>query len=218
MPRAAEIESEQSRIVRDGSALATVVPGVAELHHGPNVPTPDGVSDGLAEAWTAAPQAKALALTARLSQLFVLRDSDLGKVRKALSSIAEEARKADVGDLPFQLHAASIVAAAARDTALADPIGMVVKETAGRITRPDEVDWMIQVLMQAAAGHADERAWHKWLATQLAEVAERLPTEASECKLRLWHLMDSMAVALPIRDWVHLRAKQTAGIALESPQ
>ena len=74
---------------------------------------------------------------------------------------------------------------------------------------------MIHVLFQAAAGHEEESEWGKWLATQLAEVAERLPIEARECKRWLWYLLDSMAVVLPIRGWVHLRAMQIAGVALE---
>ena len=95
-------------------------------------------------------------------------------------------------------------------------IGAAVSRFAGGVSRADDVELIIRFLLQAAAGHAEEQAWREWLATQLAEVAERLPTEASECAQWLWYLLDSMVMALPIRGWFHLRAKQITGMALET--
>ena len=216
LPKAAEFESLQSRMDRDRLGLALAAPGPAAMHLTPCEPIPDSVADTLAKAWTLERPAEALALTAHLSQRFVLRDSQLEKVGEALESIKEHEGDDDFCSVADQLNAASIVAAAARETSLADSIGAAVNRLASRMTRPDDVDLVIHVLFQAAAGHTQESEWGKWLATQLAEVAERMPTEAGKCKPWLWYLLDSMAMVLPIRSWVHLPAKQIAGVAMEA--
>ena len=214
--RAAEIEAVQSRVIQDGSGLAWAVPSPAAIHLRPREPSPDDVTDALSKTWTARGPAVALALTAHLSQCFVLRDSQLKVVREALVAIANKTEGDDFRNVAGQLHAASIVAAAARDTDLADLIGTAIGSLVSRMSEPEDVDSVIHILFQAAAGHAEESECGKWLATKLAEVAERLPANASKCKPWLFHLLDSMAVALPIRCWVHLRAKQIAGVAAQA--
>ncbi len=216
LPKAAQIESAQSHTGWNGSGSEPVVPGPAAMHLRPHGPTPDDIANTLAKAWKVESLAVALALTAHLSQWFLLDDSQLAKVREALPSIAEQAGNEDLGSVANHLHAASIVAAAARDTGLANSIGEVVSKLVGRVSRPEELTSIVRVLFQAAAGHAEESQWGRWLDTHLAEVAEQLPMDPSECKQWLWYLLDSMAVVLPIRDWVHLRAKQKAGVALEA--
>ena len=216
VPKAAEIESHQLRKGRDRSVLASAVPGPAEMHHRPREPIPKAVADALAEAWIGVHPAEALAQTAYFSQCFLLGDSQLENVRVALATIAGQVEDDEFANVAKQLQAASIVAAAARDTGLADSIGAAASGLVGMVSRPEDLDSVIRVLFQAAAAHAEESEWCKWLATRLAEVAERLPKEASECKRWLWCLLDSMAVVLPIRSWVHVRAKQMAGVALEA--
>ena len=216
LPKAAEIEAAQSRMGSKRSVLAPAVPGPAALHLRPHEPIPNGLADSVANAWTVEGTAEARARTAYLSQAFVLRDSQLAKVGEALQSIADQTENDDFCSVFDQLHAASIIAAAARDTELANSVGADVSTFASRMSRPDDLDLALRVLFQAAAAHADESEWKNWLATQLADVAERLPLEASDCKLGLSNVLDSLAVVLPIRSWVHLPAKQIAEVALEA--
>ena len=165
LPMAAEIESAQAHPGWNWSGSAPVVPGPATMHLCPHGPTPDDFADTLARAWNVESLAVALALTAHLSQRFLLDDSQLAKVREALASIAEQAGDEDLDSVANHLHAASIVAAAARDTGLADSIGEVVSRLIGRVSRTEELTSIIRVLFQAAAGHAEESEWAKWLAT-----------------------------------------------------
>lgn len=217
LPRTEEIESALSSVGLAGSGLPLTVPGPAALHLRPSEQTPNGLADELAEAWTAEDQTTAFALAAHTSHFFVLRDSELLQVRNALESIAEEAEANDLAGVAEHLHAASIVAAAAKDTALADSIGAAVRSMAERMSGPADVDLIVSVLLRAAAVHAEEGEWGKWLATHLVQVAERLPNKASEVAPRLWSWLDSIEVVLPVHRWVHLRAKQIVGVALEAP-
>ena len=217
VPKAEEIESARSLMGQSPgrSKLASMLPGPAALHLRPNDTMPAGIANTLARTWVENP-VEALALTAHLSQFFVLGDGYLAKVRKMVESITEPARDNDVGGEVGRLHFASIVAAAARDTALAESIGAAVGRLAGGISRPDDGELVLRVLFQAAAGHADEQAWFGWLATQLASVVERLPTDSRDCMQWIWYLLDRMEVALPIHSWFHLRAKRMAGMALDT--
>ena len=219
VPNAAEIEAALSRKRGDTSRLASVVPGPLAMHIRPGEPMPESVADSLAQAWTVEGPAVALALTAHLSQFFSLRDGELVKVREWIEGIAEElARDDDFDSLVGQLHAASIVAAAAKDPALSDKVAVAVRKFTGSISRPEELEPMIHVLFNAAASRAEERASGEWLAAQLAQVANQLPTEASDCIKWLWNLLDSMGVVLPVSSWFHLRAKRIVGMALETAQ
>ena len=216
LPRTEEIESALSSIGVIGSGLPLTVPGPAALHIRPSEQAPNGIADALDEAWTADDQTTAFALAAHISQFFVLRDSDLLQVRKALESIAEEAEANGFAGVANRLHAASIVAAAAKDTELTDSINTAVCSLTGSMSRTADVDATVFVLLRAAAAHAGDGEWGKWLATHLDQVAERLPAESSEVASRLWSWLDSMEVVLPIHRWVHLRAKQIVGVALEA--
>ena len=217
VPKAEEIESAKSRLSQnqDRSKLASMVPGPAALHLCPNDPMPAGIANTLAQTWVEYP-VQALAGTAHLSQFFVLGDDCLAKVRKIVESIAEPARDNDFGGEVRRLHLASIVAAAARDTVLGESIGAAVGRLAGGISRPEDGELVLRVLLQAAAAHADERAWFDWLVTQLASFVERLPADSGECMQWLWYLLDGMEVALPMHSWFHLRAKRIAAVALDA--
>ena len=91
LPKAAEIESTQSRMGRDGLEMVSAVPGPAEMHLRPSEPIPNALADTLAKAWTVERPAVALALTAYLSQCFLVRNNQLAKVGEALASIVEQA-------------------------------------------------------------------------------------------------------------------------------
>ena len=218
LPMAEKIESAQSSIGLDGSGLPPTVPGPAELHILPCEQIPSGFSDVVADAWTVEDQAMALALAAHLSQFFILRDSELSRVRMALRSFAADTGTNDFSSVIKQLHAASIIAAAAKDTALADSIGTAVCSLTGKMSEPGDVSLIIRVLLQAAAAHAEKGEWCNWLASRLVQVAKRLPAEASESARVLWHWLDSMEAVLPIQHWIHLPAKQIVGVALETAE
>lgn len=217
VPMAEEIESARSRMgqSQDRSKLVSMSPGPAASHLRPNDPMPSSIANTLSQTWVEQP-VEALALTAHLSQFFVLGDDYSARVRRMVESTAEPARYNDFGDEVGRLHVASIVAAATRDTALAESIGAAVGRLSCGISRPDDVELVLRVLLQAAAAHADEQAWSGWLATHLANLAERLPTDSRECVQWLWYLLDRMEVALPIHSWFHLRAKRIVGMALDT--
>lgn len=214
LPRTEEIESALSSIGLGGAGLPLAVPGPAALHIRPSEQTPNGVAEELDKMWTAEDQTTAFARAAHISQFFVLRDSDLLQVRKAVESIADNAEANGFAGAVKHLHAASIVAAAARDTVLADSIGTAVCGLAGRMSSRADVDAIVFVLLRTAAAHAEDSEWGKWVAIHLDQVAEKLPTVAGDVAPHLWFWLDSMEVVLPIHRWVHLRAKQIVGVAL----
>ena len=126
LPKSTEIESALSWVGLDGPGPTSAVPGPAAMHLQPREPIPDGFSGMLDKDWAGDRPTEELTLAAHLSQCFVLRDSQLEKVREAVASIADKAGSEDFRSIAAQLHAASIIAATARDIALADSIAAAI--------------------------------------------------------------------------------------------
>ena len=215
VPMAAEIEAELSRMRRESVGAVLSSCGPAEVHVLPDDPVPDEVKTLISESWRTEEPTTSLAMVAGVSQIFVVGSSERARVSDLVESIVDQAGTVEYSVVAGQLHAASVVAAAAGDTALANAVGAAVAACAGEVRRRPEVESAVHTLMQAAAAHRAEREWFPWLEERLAEVAGRLPASQSECLAWLFQLTEWMDVALPARIWFHGRAKRLAAAGLE---
>lgn len=113
----------------------------------------------------------------------------------------------------------SMVAAACRDSALADAVADLLLRLAAVAHDPSQLAQMIGCLLQAAAAHSDQNAWSEWLEERLAQMANRLPPPPSESSRVFADLLDELGSVLPVESWVHLRARAIcACIAPAAPQ
>lgn len=215
VPMAAEIEANLSRMRRESMDTVLSSCGPAERHVLPDAPLPEEVETLVAESWRTEEPATTLAMVARISQVFVVGSGERARVLKLVEAILNQAGTVEYSVVAGQLHAASIVAAAAGNTALANAVGAAVEACAGEVQRGPEVESLVHTLMQAAAAHRAEDEWFLWLEERLGEVAGRLPASQSECLARLFQLTECMDVALPARTWFHGRAKRLAAAGLE---
>ena len=215
VPLAAEIEAELSRMHRESGGTALLSCGPAKVHVLPDAPVPDGVEALIAESWRTEEPTETLAMLAGFSQLFIIGDCERARVLKLVESMIDQVGAVEYSAIADRLNAASVVAAATGDTAVANAIGAVVTAYAGEVRRGPEVWSMVHTLMQAAAAHRAEGEWFLWLEDRLAEVAGRLPASQSECLAFLFQLTEWLDVALPARTWFHGRAKRLAVAGLE---
>ena len=215
VPMAAEIEAELSRMRRKSAGVVLSSRGPAEVHVLPNAPVPDEVGGLVAESWRTEEPTTTLAMLAGVSQIFIVGGGERARVLDLVESIADQAGTVEYSVAAAQLHAASVVAAATGDTAMAKAVGVAVGAFAGEVRQGPDVESMVHTLMQAAAAHRAEGEWFLWLEDRLAEVAGRLAASRSECLAWMFQLMEWMDVALPARTWFHGRAKRLAAAGLE---
>ena len=213
VPMAAELETELSRMHRESSGA--VLCGPVELHVLPDAPVPEGVEALIAESWRNEEPSATLAMLARISQIFIVGDSERARVLEFVESTVNQAGTVEYSAVATQLRAASVLAAAAGDTAVANAVGTAIEAYAGEVRRGPEVESLVHTLMQAAAAHRAEGDWFHWLEERLAEVAGRLPAFQSESLSCLFRLAEWLDVALPVRSWFHGRAKRLAEAGLE---
>ena len=215
VPMADEIEAELSRMRRESMGAVLSSCGPAEVHVLPDAPVPDGIQALIGESWRTEEPTTTLAMVAGISQIFIVGDGERARVLDLVESIVDQAGTVEYSVVAAQLHAASVVAAASGDTAVANVVGAAVEAWAGEVQRGSEVESMVHTLMQAAAAHRAEDEWFPWLEERLAEVAGRLPAFQSECLAWLFQLTEWMDVAFPARAWFHGRAKRLAAAGLE---
>ena len=106
---------------------------------------------------------------------------------------------------------ASMVAAACRDSALADAVADLVVRLAAVAREPSQLAQMVGCLLQTAAAHSDQNAWSGWLEDKLAQMANRLPPPPSDSSRVFADLLDELGSVLPVDSWVHLRARAICG-------
>ena len=218
IPMAAEIEAARKQELESAQVALLAAPGPAELQIRPDKALPEQLAANVAESWTEGGMAGSLSMLANLSQFFVLNDRELELVEAAVKSIAQRAVDVPFSEVAPQLYAASIIAAAAGKTSIADAVGAAIARFAALDPRRADVQMMVHTELQAAAAYGDERSWWEWLQDRMGELAERLPSGAPEdCLREFFYLMEWMGVALPVRDWFHVRAQHLASAGMESP-
>ena len=113
------------------------------------------------------------------------------------------------------LDLASVVAAANRDTMLADTIAVAVSRAAARISEGKEVQSIIRIILQAAAAYEKHDAWFKWLEERSAGIASHLPPPPNKCLRMFMDHLDELGRILPADSWFHIRARSIASAGME---
>lgn len=114
---------------------------------------------------------------------------------------------------------ASMVAAACRDSVLADAVAGLIVRLVSVAHEPSQLAQMIGCLLQTAAAHSDQSAWSGWLEDKLAQMANQLPPPPSDSSRAFADLLDELGSVLPVDSWVHLRARAICGcIAPAAPR
>ena len=185
-------------------------PGPLEGHRRPTKPIPQEVSDQLEDAWTGSAVASPLPLLVMASQFFALGKLELECALHAVKKIAENNSDAELHENLGLLGLASIVAAANRDTILADGIADAVVSVAPRISEEKDIQIILQIMLQAAAAHETHDAWFKWLKERLTSTATLFPPPPNECSRMFRDHLNEVERVLPVESWFHVRARSIA--------
>ena len=154
-----------------------------------------------------------------LSQTHELGACQLTVFRAAVRRLL--AGEADMGNADLMQYAdySSMVAAACRDSALADAVADLILRQAAAAHEPSQIAQMVGCLLQTAAAHSGQNAWSEWIEERLAQLALQLPPPPSESSRVFADLLDELGSVLPVESWVHLRARAIcACIAPTAPQ
>ncbi len=182
-------------------------PGPLEGHSRPNRPMPEEFGKLLEAKWKEKDETVPFRSLVIASQLFALGPSELEQVGKAIKSIALSNDTDRNSHTIFEcLDLASLIAAASRDTKLANAIA----DAAIRISKEipeEEVRRILAIMLRAGTAHHEQEAWFKWLEEKLANIAGRLPQKFLLMFLR--HIGE-LETILPTASWFHLRARATA--------
>ena len=210
VPRSEDIDHALARTEDRGQRLALRFPGPLEGHKQPTKPVPQDVTEKLEDAYTDSAAAFHLQLLVMVSQLFALAKPELKRALQTVMTIAENNSDAAPHEDLELLGLASIVAAANRDTMLADGIADAVISVAPRISKGEEIQMILRIMLQATAAYEAHNAWFKWLEERLASIAIHLPPPPNECLQMFRDHLDEVERVLPIKSWFHLRAKSIA--------
>ena len=210
VPRAEEIDSVLTRSDNPEQTVLLGFPGPLEGHKRPVEPLPQDLDEGLGETWAGRSKLFALQQLVTVSQLFALDEPTLVRARNVVKTIGENAGGADRQKNLKCLELASVVAAATRDTKLADGIADAVTAIVPGISKAEEIPTVLQITLQAAAAYEAHDAWVNWLDERLTSIATDLPPPPNESlRVFLGHLGELSSI-LPIESWSHSRARSMA--------
>ena len=210
VPRSEEIDRALAPSRNPEQTLVLGLPGPLEGHKRPTEFLPQDLGGGLEDAWTGSSKLFALQQLAVFSQRFALAELELEHAREAVKTITVNVDSADRQENLKCLELASVVAAASRDTTLADGIAGAVIGIVPRISEAEEIASVLQITLQAAAAYEAHDAWFKWLEERFTNIAVSLPSPPNDSlRMFLGHLgaLDSV---LPIESWFHIRARSIA--------
>ena len=202
---------------RDASPVRLL--GPLDVQHSPHKPLPSEWSNALRREFTPATEGFPWSQVAALSRSYSLEEEHLEACRTAARMLGEAdcsggSGRAVLRDLIYASH----VAAAHRDSLLADAIADAFVGLATSMDESWHVLAMTGALVQCAPAHGDGSAWAGWLGERITRVAERLPPAPSTMSLVVRDCLDALGRILPVADWTQLRARAiSACIAPSSP-
>ena len=208
VPRSDDIDRALGRVEQAGLAFALGFPGPLEGHRRPEVPVPQEVAEALEKIVAESTEPARLEPLVRACQFFALGPPELAYARKAIKAVTENTQ-GDLSSVLMHLGSASLVAAANRDTTLANGIAEVLIEISPRVSE-NEVEMIPTILLQAAAAHEAQDAWFKWLEDTLADVASLLPAHPNKVLNKLLTHLDEIEKVLPADAWFQGRARTIA--------
>ena len=168
---------------------------------------PGKLREEFVDAWADGSELTVLQQLVLLSQSFALDEQDLERARKAVATIRKNGVGANRDEYLTCLGAASVVAAASRDTALADGIADALLNVVAEASEAEAIPRILEVMLQAAAAHEERDAWLQWLEERMTSIANGLPQDSLGVFLGHLHEIEML---LPIEHWFHARAKSIA--------
>ncbi len=211
VPRSADIDQalDQSKD-SDQTPFFAHFPGPLEGHRRPTQHVPQGTIEKIEDTWKDSTLSLSLQRLVLTSHLFALRKAELERVLQAINSIEENDSSVKPYENLILLEWASVIAAANRDTMLADGIADAVVRVVPGISEQKEIYIILRIMLQAATAYEAHDEWFKWLEERLARIALHLPPPPNKClRIFLDHL-ESMGTVLPIDSWFHIRAQSIA--------
>jgi len=207
VPTSKNMEQALAHAEKHGRNPLWDFPGPLEGHSRPTRLMPEELGKLLAAEWKQKDETAPFKSLVIASQLFSLGPSELEQVGKEIKPIAPSNDGTwNVRAILERLELAGLVAAASRDTQLADAIADAAVKISEGISEA-EVRAILVIILQAGAAHYEQEAWFKWLEEKLAGIAGRLPQKSLVVFLR--HIGE-LETVLPATSWFHLRAKATA--------
>ena len=210
MPLSEKINEVLVRGGGDGPSALIHFPGPLEGHRRPSKPIPEQVAEKLKAARTDSGIESQLQLLVTASQLFALGKPELEYALRTVNAIEGYSSDDEPRGILKLLELASILAAANRDTKLADRIADIVVNIASGISRGEDAQLILRIMLQSAIAYEVHDAWFKWLEERLASVAVHLPSLPNECLPVFRNHLYSLGAILPIGSWFHIRALSIA--------
>ena len=210
VPKSEDISQMLAQTDERGQPLVSGLPGPLEGHRRPTVSVPQEVTEQIGDIWTDGTEPSALHRLVTLSQFFALDQPELERAQEAVKTIQENNAPSQLPASLRLLESASMVAAANRNTPLADGVADTAVRIAPQMSTEEEIQRILRIMLQAAAAYEEHEAWFKWLEEGLADIAAHLPQPPNESlRMFLGHLGEIERI-LPIDSWFHLRARTVA--------
>ena len=144
------------------------------------------------------------------SQIVALGEAELERAREFVKMTTANNLSANPDENLECLDLASVVAAANRDTMLADMIADAVIKVAPNISEEKDIYVILRITLQAAATYEEHDAWFEWLEEKLAGIASHLSSPPNKCLQMLVNHLDELGGILPADSWFHIRARSIA--------
>lgn len=219
VPKPSDLDSDHPVLGSLDESARLGLPGPLDGHRVPTKCVPPELSDEWLVGTDAVGQDFPWQAFVTLSQTHELNATQLTTFQTAVRRLQTERSDMELSDLLRYADYSGIVAAASRDSRLADAVADLIARIAGVANEPSHVAQLTGYLLQAAGAHGGPKAWSEWLDKRLVQVAKQLPPPPSESSRVFVDLLDELAVVLPVDSWVQLRARAiSASIATTAPQ
>ena len=210
VPKSQDIDQMLTRIDERGQPFVSGLPGPLEGHIRPTAPVPQEVTEKIGDTWIDGAEPSALHQLVTISQFFALGKPELDRAREAVKTIGETNASTEPPENLRLLGSASIIAAANRNTPLADEILDALVRIVPRLSTEEEISMIPQIMLQTAASHEVHDAWFKWLEEGLARIATDLPLPPNKSLQAFLGPLCEIERVLPIDSWFHVRARTIA--------
>ena len=210
VPRSDDIDDALARVAHHNETFTLAFPGPLEGHKRPTEAILQEYSDELAEISKKDAASFPWQSLVAFSQFVALGEIELDLARQAVQAITDNTGDPNLHEKLNDLNLASIVAAAARDTKLADSIADAIVSFASQYAEEQEIHIMLQITLQTAAAYETEDAWFKWLEARLADIALHLPPPPNKALQIFLDHLDEIGKVIPTELWFHLRARSIA--------
>ena len=210
VPKSQDIDQMLTQIDEHGQPFVSGLPGPLEGHIRPTVPVPQEVTEKIGDTWIDGAEPSALHQLVTISQFFALGEPELERAREAVKTIGETNASTEPPENLRLLGSASIIAAANRNTPLADEILDALVRIVPRLSTEEEISMIPQIMLQTAASHEVHDTWFKWLEEGLARIATDLPLPPNKSLQAFLGPLGEIERILPIDSWFHVRARTIA--------